>query len=169
MRRFLVLILICAVLLCCAGCARESSMSIFAMDTVMDIQIWGSDGDRAVGRVLSIINGMEMRWSVADPDSTLSHINRGENVRLDGKERVLARALELQERTGGAFDPRLGAVMEAWGFYDKSYTVPTQEQLNEAMATRKWDLGAMIKGYTGDQCVSALEEVGVERAILNLG
>ena len=169
MKRFLCLILICAVLLCCAGCAKESSMSVFAMDTVMDIKVWGKDGDMAVGRVLAIINDMETRWSAADPESTLSHINRGDNVRLDGKEQVLVRALELQERTGGAFDPRLGAVMEAWGFYDKNYTVPTREQLDEAMAIQQWDLGAMIKGYTGDRCVSTLNEVDVDRAILNLG
>ena len=44
-----------------------------------------------------------------------------------------------------------------------------EAEIAAALADRKWDLGAAVKGYAGQRAVALLEERGAERAILNLG
>lgn len=164
MKRFLCLIMMAAVLLCCAGCAKPHSATVYAMDTVMDLQVWGKDGEKALESLQAVIKEMESTWSAASEESDLR-----QNALPQQSRAVMEFAIQLQERTWGSFDPRLGGAVQAWGFYDKNYTVPTQEQLRDGIRSGQWDLGGMLKGYTGDQCVKALEQLAVDRAILNLG
>ena len=54
------------------------------------------------------------------PDSALSRFNRSEPGRWQplpsGFARVLATALEVAEKSDGAFDPAMGALVDLWGF-----------------------------------------------------
>jgi thiamine biosynthesis lipoprotein len=52
-------------------------------------------------------------------------------------EAMLAAALEWAERTGGAFDPTIGPVIDAWGF-SETVTVPTNERLEAAQRLVGW-------------------------------
>lgn len=161
MKRFLYIIIMCALLCQLAGCATQSRQTVFAMDTVMDLQVWGADAETAVAQITELLHTNEDLWSATDPDSLLNT--------TDKTEALMLRALEMSERTGGAFDPQLGAVMECWGFYSKEYRVPTESELADALARKKWDLGAVVKGNTGTLCADSLELLRVDRAILNLG
>ena len=156
MKRFLCLLLP-VLLLALTGCERHTQKTVFAMDTVMDLQIWGADSEAAVQTVKELIVHMEQTWSAHDPDSLLN----GQQL----SDPLLDRALELQARTGGAFDPQLYALTSLWG----KHTVPTQEEIDTARAEKQWDLGAAVKGYTGDLAVERLSGLAVDRALLNLG
>lgn len=161
MRRFVCIMVILSLLCLCAGCERTSRETVFAMDTVMDLQIWGQDADDALDAVKERVLRQQDLWSATDPQSLL----HGE----DQTHELFTLTEELSERTGGAFDPQLGAVMEAWGFYNKEYRIPAAEELTLALQQQKWDLGAAVKGYTGDLCVQTLTQYKVDRALLNLG
>lgn len=161
MKRALCLILIC-VLVVLSGCDKQSRETVFAMDTVMDLQIWGADSQKAVQTVKYLIMDMEDAWSAHDPDSAL---NRDELI----SDPLLARAMELKERTGGAFDPQMYALSSLWGFQSGEHRVPAQEEINEAKVCKQWDLGGAVKGYAGDLAVERLDALDVDRAILNLG
>lgn len=161
MKRF-VCVFIIGILLCLSGCESHTRETLFAMDTVMDLQIWGMDSKKAVQTVRYLLTDLEVAWSAVDPDSALQRDDLENDPLLD-------RAMELKNRTGGAFDPQLGTVIAAWGFYDKSYTVPSQQQLNAVLAAKQWDLGGAVKGYAGDLAVERLAALDVNRAILNLG
>jgi len=54
------------------------------------------------------------------PDSALSRFNRSEPGRWQplpiGFAQVLSAALDVAERSGGAFDPAMGALVDLWGF-----------------------------------------------------
>lgn len=156
-----------------AGCGRKTPKAerdIFAMDTLMSLQLWGEDADAAAKALETMLRGLESRWSATSPDSLTSAINRGEAPALTADERSLLASLDaLHSRTGGAFNPYLGAVSEAWGFYSKNYRVPTQQERLDALAKPQLDMGAALKGYAGDQAVEILQSMDVERAILNLG
>lgn len=156
MKRFLCLLLP-VLLLALTGCERHTQKTVFAMDTVMDLQIWGADSEAAVQTVKELIVHMEQTWSAHDPDSLLN----GQQL----SDPLLDRALELQARTGGAFDPQLYALTSLWG----KQTVPTQGQIDTARAEKQWDLGAAVKGYTGDLAVERMSAMTVDRALLNLG
>ena len=161
MKRF-VCVFIIGILLCLSGCESHTRETLFAMDTVMELQIWGTDSKKAVQTVGYLLTDLEDAWSAVTPDSALQRDDLANDPLLD-------RAMELKKRTGGAFDPQLGAVIAAWGFYDKSYTVPSQQQLDAALAAKRWDLGGAVKGYAGDLAVERLAALDVDRAILNLG
>lgn len=162
MKRILCVLLTLATLCLCTGCTQSAQETVFAMDTVMDLQLWGQDAQKGLEAVKQIISTQEERWSVTDPTSL---IHQG----ADPAHALFNRAEALSQRTGGAFDPRLGAVVASWGFYTKQYRIPDSQELREAMTRQDWDLGALVKGYTGQLCVDALESLAVDRAILNLG
>lgn len=169
MKRFLSMILLLSLLLC--GCASESEpvqQTIFCMNTVMDLKIWGKDAEKALTSTRNTLMDFESDWSTTDEQSLLSRINRGEQIDL-GDNSLPEQVEALSRRTNGAFDPHLRALSEAWGFYNDVHQVPTREQINAALAERQWDLGAALKGYAGQVCANALHSMDIDRAILNLG
>lgn len=156
----LVGILVGVLLLC--GCApREAAQTIFCMDTVMELQVWGDHPQEGIDSITGLLHEMEDTWSVTDADSAL---NRG-----TADQQLLERAEAMRDRTGGAFNPKLRRLSEIWGFYEKEYRVPSDAEIAQAMAQPQWDLGAVIKGYAGQLAAEELEKMGAERAILNLG
>lgn len=158
-----------AVLLCLClltGCGKQSKQAVrtvFAMDTVMELKLYGQDAEAAAAQLQNMINGLETTWSVTRADSVP---NRPETM-TQAQEALLERLEQLQVRTGGLFDIHLGGVMELWGFYDKNYRVPTEEAL--AQAERKLDLGGAMKGYAAEQAVAILDTTNIDYAILDLG
>ena len=171
MKRFFSLIFLIGVLLC--GCAKASEpvrQTVFCMDTVMDLQVWGKDAEAAIQQLTNKLNTLEHSWSATNPDSLLSRINRGEAPELTQEQaQLLARIEALSQRTDGAFDPHLRALSEAWGFYGEEPSVPSPEEITAALAQSQWDLGAALKGYTGQECADLLAEWNVDRAMLVLG
>ncbi|MBQ6851422.1 MAG: FAD:protein FMN transferase [Oscillospiraceae bacterium] len=168
MKRLLCMLLLLTLLLTFGGCGADSKprqKSIFAMNTFMDLQVWGSDSAAALDALSQLIFNLENTWSVSKDGSVPNILNRGGSV----SEPLLSQIEALCLRTDGAFNPRLGAVSKLWGFYSGEYRVPTQSEIDRALAESSWDFGGVIKGYTGDRAVAALEKMNVERAILNLG
>lgn len=170
MKRSLCLFL-CIFMVSCgalSGCAQEEPFfetTTFAMDTVMTLRLWGEGAQDASRELISAINNVSASWSPAEPDSVPNRLNAGEAV----DEPLLEEMIALSERTSGAFDPMLGAVSELWGFRTGDYYIPTAEEISAALATQRWDFGAAIKGYTGTVCAELLEQLEVDRAVLDLG
>ncbi len=168
MKRFVCLMLLSALLL--SGCSKEAQQTHFAMNTVMQFSVWGTDAEEALTICVSTVNALEDCFSVTDETSALSCLNRGEEAQIPEEYAdLLQRVEELSQRTGGAFDPKLGLVSQAWGFYDEQYRVPTQEEIDAALAQEQWDLGAALKGYAGWCICRELDELKLSRAMLNLG
>lgn len=167
----LLCILLAALLL--AGCGKQETMaqeSVFAMDTVMDVQIWGRDAEAGADEIEQMLKALEGRWSATLDTSVTASINRGESPDMTaGEQALLEQVKGLSRRTNGAFNPYLGAVSEVWGFYDKNYRVPTAQEIAQALQAGKLDMGAVMKGYAGDEAVAILEALNVDRAVLNLG
>lgn len=169
MRRLWCILLVCVFLIGCT--AKPSRMTCFSMNTVMDLQAWGPDADLGISRCILLLNTLDGRWSVTKPDSVLSQINAGNADYQPPMEMlgILGKAEALSERTEGAFDPKLHAVSAAWGFYNENYRIPNQQELEDALTLEEWDLGACLKGYAGDALVEILEDLKIDRAIMNLG
>lgn len=169
MKKFIALLLLCLLLTGCRPDPQPQAKTLFCMDTVMDLTVWGGKRD-TLSQLEELLTGLEMTWSVTDSTSLLSQLNRGEAPALSDAQRALLEQAEaLSERTGGAFDPRLHALSLAWGFYGGNYRVPTQAEIDRALPQKQWDLGGILKGYAGMACVRLLEEAGVQRAMLVLG
>lgn len=169
MKRILPFLLIAALLAGCTASEPCAQQTVFCMDTVMDLQIWGPDRQQAMSELIEMLGRLEETWSATDENSLLSALNRGEGTPDEQQQAFLDRALALQERTCGAFDPKLGSVIALWGFYEDAFRVPTAQEIADVKDAALWDLGGLVKGYAGLLAVEILDKYAIDRAILSLG
>ncbi len=191
----------CAAFLMLTGCAasgaEETERTFFAMDTVMQVRVFGDGGEEAVQAVCDEVQRLESLLSRTQPESDITRLNQsaggGTWVALDGETaEVLDMALRYGEETGGAFDVTIAPVMDAWGFgtSEEEYRVPDGTELAALLplvdsglltldrenssarletAGMEVDLGGIAKGYAADRAKAVLEEAGITSALLNLG
>ena len=167
----------------------------FAMDTTMQITVYGEYEEEAASAVVSEINRLEQLLSRTRDDSQVAQINAhagdGTAVQVSGEVAdLLALAQGYSAQTQGAFDITIAPLMDAWGFTKDAYRVPTQAELDALLplvddqalevdtqagtarlerSGMELDLGGIAKGYAAGACVELLESYGVESALLQLG
>lgn len=137
------------------------------------------------------VKEMEALWSVTDESSDIYRVNHSGGIPSEISREtaeVLAFALDMAERTGGALEPTISPVVTAWGFFiSRDYRIPDREELagllqyvdykevvlEENLVTlpdgMQLDLGAVGKGYTGDILSELLKAQGVTSALLDIG
>ena len=167
MKRLICIILVLALLCLSTGCEQVAQETVFAMDTVMELKIWGADRDKAVQTIAYLLQDLENTWSNQRTDSLINQLNKGQATLSPAQQQLLDDMMALSQRTGGAFDPQLQGVISLWGFQTDDYRVPGAEELSAA--PKGWNLGGGLKGYAGQLAVERLEALDVDRAILNLG
>ena len=188
MKRSWFLIVLCLPLLLC-GCAQKSAeREFFAMDTVMQLRAYGPAAEDALAQAEAEIYRLEGVLSCRDEQAALARLNEtGGGTAGEETAALLQTALTLCEQTGGAYDPALGALSEAWGFSTGAYRVPEPDALAEAMQSSgaglvqldgisvtltngaQLDLGGIAKGYAAGRVRTILREAGVTSAIISLG
>lgn len=104
---------------------------------------------------------------------------------------VLQCALDIARESGGAYDPTIGPLAEAWGFgaHGNGHRIPGADALAAARARVGWqrialqspdrlafqpggmnlDLSAIAKGYGVDQIVRHLRNAGIDSALVEVG
>lgn len=169
MKRIFALILALTLLLC--GCeSKPQEHTVFCMDTIMDFKIWGKDAHEACMKLGVELQGLEYRWSAHSEHSILAELNKGKELGFGPESaEVFGRIEEIRQLTNGAFHPQMKSLSEIWGFYDEQHRVPSQAEIDAAMADPQWDLGGALKGYAGQKCVALLDDLKIDRALLNLG
>jgi len=180
-----------------AGCAPTvgqagDTQQFFAMDTIMSITVHdGAEGACSAARAR--VDELDAALSRTRVDSEISLLTgaAGDGSAIALSKPVydlLVMAVALSQRTGGAFDPTVAPIMDAWGFTGAEHRVPDADELDrllplvdtsalvleegsarlttKGMAT---DLGAIAKGYAGDEVAAVLSEYGVTSALISLG
>lgn len=105
--RFLFLPMVLSLLL--SGCAqtRETSSTIFAMNTVMELIAYGDSGQQVLDQATERIYQLEHLLSVTDENSDISAINHGEGAWVPVSQetfQLLSLALSYGRETQGALD-----------------------------------------------------------------
>lgn len=182
-------IIFCLLLTACTGGAPEEyAQDFFAMDTFMSITAYGGGAEEGVKSAARRIAELERMLSVTDENSELSAINRGGTAEVGAETaELISFALEIAEKTDGALDPTIYPVLRAWGFTTGENRVPASEELSGLLENvghgrvrvdgntvtlgehMMLDLGAVAKGYAGDETERILRENGVTSALINLG
>ncbi|MCC8157005.1 MAG: FAD:protein FMN transferase [Oscillospiraceae bacterium] len=166
---------------------EAQTATIFAMDTVMELSVYGSE--TLLDGAESIILALERELSVTDAESEIYAVNRdgAGSVSADTAE-LLNRALELCARTDGALDISIYPVVRTWGFTTGEYRVPDSEELRALLECVDYtrisfdgesalslaegmeiDLGSVAKGYASSRVIQYWKNNGVTSALLNLG
>lgn len=173
-----------------AQAEEAHTVELLAMDTIMRITVYGPDGQKAADQAADRILELEDLLSTTDTGSEIYGVNHsgGAPAALSGDTvRLLDQALTLCESTGGALDVTIYPVVRAWGFTTGACQVPGGDELAGLLEQVDYrevalegsvltlprgaeiDLGAVAKGYTGDQVAALLLDAGVTSALLELG
>ena len=200
-RKLTALLLTLALLPTLAACGEEGAAgetrTVYAMDTVMNLTVYGEKAASALENAEKELHTLdESVLSRTAEGSELFALNaaNGETVSYaadDPLPQLIETALAISEATGGAFDPTLAPVLDAWGFTKDTRRVPPAEEL-AALLTHtgrgkvalektaegesvtlldgaQLDLGGIAKGYAADLLRAQLEKEGVASAALDLG
>ena len=117
------------------GCGEPVRSMDFALDTLVSVTIYQGGGETEAREVLALCKSYEAVFSPTDSDSELFRRNHGETGPLSADlAAVLAAALDLAKRSGGTFDPTVGALCRLWDFTAESPSVPPAEDIREALA-----------------------------------
>ena len=177
----LFLALICV--LCACG-ENKSLRSIYVMDSVATFQIYPQN-EELVDEMCGKLYEIDRELSAYDGDIKNINDSSGGELKVHSGH-LLNGSLVLSEKTGGAFSPVLGTVIELWGIGEKN-AVPKQDELARAMSTSKLEnveiadgcvslkngvrlnFGAVAKGYASGVLREMLVENGVSGAVISLG
>ena len=193
-RRLLALLALGALALGLLSACRvqTAESTIFAMDTVMSLTVYGAKGDQALEEASELIYTLQDALSATDENSPIYALNHagGAWTPVEGEVLdLLEGSKELCALTGGALDITAYPAVQAWGFISKDYRVPGEEELEELAGRIDYaaleldlkgsrarlpegmevELGAVAKGYTGDRLARLMAELGVDSAIFSLG
>ena len=127
--------------------------------------------------------------SMFNPQSTISRINRNETDLADTMlSEVLTLSFAISKATGGAFDPTVAPLVNAWGFGFKSGNMPDSLQVDSLLAlvglsgihlqdgklTKDnpqsiLDFSAIAKGYGVDRAAQVLRNHGIRDFMVEIG
>lgn len=178
---------------CSAGAEQEQptrTAELFAMDTYMTLKASGASAEEALDKACERIRALEAQFSPGSETSDLSRINHSGGLPVPvGRDTSVAigTALAVGADTGYALNIALYPLSCAWGFPTDTYQIPKEDTLKELLThtdcskiilddsvvivppTYELDLGAVAKGYTGDQVMKLFRDSGIESGIVNLG
>ncbi|WP_416373266.1 FAD:protein FMN transferase [Achromobacter insolitus] len=134
------------------------------------------------------------QMSTWEPDSDITRYNRaatGWQTLPAGFFHVLSHALALAEDSGGAYDPTVGPLVNAWGFgpHQRAFEPPSPSAIEAARARCGWrrvqldaqhqaalqpggahlDLSSIAKGYGVDRAAMALDALGITQYLVEVG
>lgn len=134
---------------------------------------------------------IEKLLSKYDPDSEISKLNKtGVLAASDDTLYILKKAEEFWKLSDGGFDVTVGPLMDLWGFTDKKYKLPKEEDIRKTLEKVGFDkiifnnqnnvvkyktlgieidLGGIAKGFAVDRAVNKLKEIGVTSCLINVG
>ena len=142
----------------------------------MKLTVYGPDGQTAADRASARIEELEALLSVTDEGSEIFAANHSEGAAVpvsSDTAALLRKALELCGASEGTLDVTVYPVVRAWGFTTGNYRVPEAGELRELLdrvdynrvsleggtltlpAGTEIDLGAVAKGYAGDQVMAS--------------
>ena len=175
------------------GSKEAYTKSFFAMDTYMTFTVYDDNAEHAqaaLEQAQDRIQELEAMWSVTDPGSDIFAVNHGEGRPVAVREetaRLVSFALEMAKETEGALEPTIYPVLTAWGFTTDENQIPPENQIRKLLESVGYDkvrlegnsvtlkegmmldLGAVGKGYAGDQAEQTLRDNGITSALLDIG
>lgn len=174
----------------CGGRTRQEmgeTRTVYTMDTVMNLTAYGENASAALDAAEETLRTLDAKLDRHDETSTVSALNRDGTVEDAELAQLTDIAQTIGALSGGAFDPTVAPVMDAWDFTGDAPRVPSDEELSALLAHvgleklsvdgntialsdgAQLDLGGIAKGYAADLLRAQLEKEGVTSATLDLG
>ncbi len=181
----------------CAGPRPEVQLDGATMGTVWRVHASASSehADALAALIRAELDAVDRAMSTWRPDSELSRFNylsAGESAAFsDSTWSVLELAWRVRADSGGAFDPTVGPLVDAWGFGAAARSeapppsperlarlrqtvgavelVPARQGATKLHDDAALDLSAIAKGWAVDRVSDALREAGFDDHLVEVG
>ena len=193
-KKLTICMILCLALTGCAwrddvDAAAPLSRTVFAMDTVMNLTVYGENGEAALDAAEQELYRLDAHLARGTEGSAVYALNHDGTVIDREAAYLLHESGSIAQATGGAFDPTVAELLDLWGFGSGAgeHRVPTQEEIDAALANvgekhlhidgeqvildlpAQLDLGGIAKGYAGGCVAQLLRGSGITSAVLDLG
>lgn len=159
----------------CTGPAPPETDRFPAMGTLVEVTLRESDHERrsaALRAVRTTFEAATKDWH-GWGDGELARLNDAAATPSAELAAIITHAEEVAHASGGLFEPRLGALVELWGFHDGERAPgppPHEAAIAAARASRaRLDLGAIAKGAAVDAALETLRAAGITDALVSAG
>ena len=146
---------------------------------------------RAIQAALDEVVAQMSTWESVSDITRFNQAASGWLALPDGFFHVLRHAMLLAEDSGGAYDPTVGPLVNAWGFgpHQRAFEPPSPAAIDTARARCGWqrvrldtarqaayqpggaylDLSSIAKGYGVDRAALALDALGITQYLVEVG
>lgn len=197
-RSLICIILACACALSLSACGetKESTKTIFAMDTQMTLKAYGKNGELGITAAASVIESMDRMLDPQLETSKTYELNhaQGKSTVVSGQiAKMIETAKEVYGRSGGLLDPTIYPLIQRWAIRDGKGYVPSDDEIYLDLSRLCFDeveltsfpssgsytlqmpsyaeitFAALAKGCASDYAIDAMRNAGVESGIISLG
>jgi thiamine biosynthesis lipoprotein len=183
-------------LLLCASCAHRSDFFKFdgrAQGTFYSVQYFDPQHRSLQQQIDSILLDFDRAVSLWVDSSNLSRLNRGDDSLLfPVTAEILEKSLLVNRLTDGAFDCRVGSLVNAWGFGAKNGCYPDSATIDSLLLVcrsavgirtdasgskfflrddprTEIDFNAIAQGYSVDLVARYLDSLGISNYLIDIG
>lgn len=168
-----------------------ASKEFFAMDTYMEVDAYGNNGEKAVAKAEKEVNKLDSILSTGKSTSEISKLNKNKKQVVSADTMSLIKeSVIISKETNSAFNPTIYPLMELWGFTTKNYYVPKDNEIKPLLNhmdidnikidesknevsfkdnKMKIDLGAIAKGYTSSKIIDIFKDNNIKSGMVTLG
>ena len=128
------------------SCKKEAlpAQTQLHLGTVCTINLFESGTTDLYSQMFQRLRAIEHVFSVNLAHSALSQVNQAAGIAPVTVPQeviyVLQEALRIAKRTGGAFDPTIGPLVDLWDIGGDNSQVPSQEAIKKAASLVDWRL-----------------------------
>lgn len=194
MKKIIKMIVLFVIVMSLCSCSSQGSVqedTIFAMDTVMTLSVYGDNAKEILTQAEQKIYNLESLFSVTNTKSEVSTLNKAKGKKVQVSQdtyKIVEKALEMSTLSKGAFQISLYPVTKLWGFTTGSNYVPTKAEISEALTkvgdekirlsdqnqltipdTMQIDLGGIAKGFTSQTIIELAKTMGADGILVSLG
>ena len=173
-----------------AGCQQAQRHVLYgvAQGTYYNIQYYDRLNRDLQPSIDSLLEAFDQSASLWVDSSLLRQINAGLTDSLDDILLALTHhSIDIMDYTNGAFDPRVGKLVQAWGFSFEERTEPDSARLATLLdeahspiavvgnrlvrdnAATELDFNAIAQGYSSDLVAKMLESRGISDYLVDIG
>lgn len=171
---------------------KEYSANDIAMNTIISIKLYGSDGKENAETVKSELHDIEKsllsRYEEGSDVYRINNASDGEAVAVSPEvASIISDAVDISADCGGVFDITVGRITELWGFGGDSPRLPSSNGINALLpyvgsqklklsdstvklgSNQAIDLGAVGKGAACDMIKTRLSSMSSDSALISVG
>lgn len=186
--RFLIVALATATLLACADNSEPLHFGGEAQGSFYTVSYYDPQNRDLQPMVEEMLARFDKSASLWVDSSLIRLVNSGTSDSLDGVlTELLRNSLQIEEYTEGAFNCRVGKLVQRWGFSFKQRQEPDSVELVELLRaahapiaiegsrilrsdpTTELDFNAIAQGYAVDLIAAAFDSIGIDSYLIDVG